>query len=43
MAISAIVFGLFTIVFGIFGPDQEVHAFHNAPVASLLLVLSAPC
>jgi hypothetical protein len=42
MAISAIVFGLFTIVFGIVSPAQEVHAFHNAVVASLLLVLSAP-
>jgi hypothetical protein len=35
-------FGLFTIVFGIIGPDQEIHAVHNAVVASLLLVLTAP-
>src|ERR671932_1081153 len=41
-AISAIAFGLFTIVFGLVSPVQEVHAFHNAVVASLLLVLSAP-
>ena len=42
MAISAIGFGLFTIVFGIVNPAQEPHAFHNAVVASLLLILSAP-
>jgi hypothetical protein len=42
MAASAIVFGLLTVVFGVVGPEQEVHAFHNAVVASLLLVLSAP-
>ena len=42
MAASAITFGLLTVVFGIVGPEQEVHAFHNAVVASLLLVLSAP-
>jgi hypothetical protein len=35
-------FGLFTIVFGIVGPDQEIHAVHNAIVASLLIVLTAP-
>ena len=42
MAMSAMVFGAFTIVFGIVGPDQQVHSFHNAVVAALLLVLSAP-
>jgi hypothetical protein len=42
MAVSAIAFGLVTVVFGIVGPEQEVHAFHNAVVAALLLVLSAP-
>src|SRR5215207_1576609 len=42
MAMAAIAFGLLTIVFGMVGPEQEVHAFHNAVVASLLLVLSAP-
>jgi hypothetical protein len=42
MAVSAIGFGLFTAVFGIVSPQQEVHAFHSAVVASLLLVLSAP-
>ena len=30
------------IVFGIVGPDQEPHAFHNAIVAALLIVISAP-
>ena len=35
-------FGLFTVVFGIVGPDQEIHAVHNAIVASLLIVLTAP-
>lgn len=41
-AASGIAFGLFTIVFGIVGPDQEIHAVHNAVVASLLIVLTAP-
>jgi hypothetical protein len=39
---SGTAFGLFTIVFGIVGPDQEIHAVHNAVVASLLLVLTVP-
>ena len=42
MAVSAIGFGLFTVVFGFVGPAQQPHAFHNAMVASLLAVLSAP-
>ena len=42
MAIAAVGFGLFTAVFGLVNPDQEPHAFHNAVVASLLIVLSAP-
>ena len=42
LAASGVAFGLFTIVFGIVGPDQEIHAVHNAVVASLLLVLTAP-
>lgn len=42
MAVSAVGFGLFTAVFGIVSPDQEPHAVHNAVVASLLIVLSAP-
>jgi hypothetical protein len=42
LAAVGVVFGLFTIVFGIVGPDQEIHAVHNAVVASLLLVLTAP-
>lgn len=42
MAASAVAFGLFTSVFGVVGPGQEIHALHNAIVASLLLVLSAP-
>lgn len=42
MAVSAVLFGLFTAVFGIVGEGQEIHAFHNTIVASLLLVLSAP-
>ena len=42
LAISGVAFGLFTIVFGIVGPDQEIHAVHNAVVASLLIVLTAP-
>jgi hypothetical protein len=42
LAASGVAFGLFTIVFGIVGPDQEIHAVHNAIVASLLIVLTAP-
>jgi len=42
MAVSALGFGLFTIVFGMISPAQEIHAIHNAVVASLLIVLSAP-
>ena len=42
LAISGVAFGLFTIAFGIVGPDQEIHAVHNAVVASLLIVLTAP-
>jgi len=42
MAASAVAFGLFTIVFGIVSPEQEIHAIHNVVVASLLIVLSAP-
>jgi hypothetical protein len=42
MVASAVGFGLFTIVFGILSPAQEIHAIHNAVVGSLLLVLSAP-
>ncbi len=42
MAASAVAFGLFTAVFAIVGEEQEIHAFHNVAVATLLLVLSAP-
>jgi hypothetical protein len=42
MAVGAIGFGLFTVVFGLLSPSQELHAFHNPIVASLLIVLSAP-
>ena len=42
MAWSAIAFGLATAAFAVLGEGQEVHAFHNAVVAALLLVLSAP-
>lgn len=42
MAVGAIGFGLFTVVFGLLNPAQEPHAFHNPIVASLLIVLSAP-
>jgi hypothetical protein len=42
MAGSAVVFGLATVAFAVADPAQEVHALHNAVVAALLLVLSAP-
>ncbi len=42
MAISAIAFGLFTAIFAIVDEAQEIHAVHNAVVAALLMVISAP-
>ncbi len=42
MALSGAAFGLFTIVFGIVSPAQEPHAFHNAIVAALLIVVAVP-
>lgn len=39
---SAVVFGAFTIVFGVVAASQRIHGFHNVVVAALLLVLSAP-
>jgi hypothetical protein len=42
MAVFGIGFGLLTIAFGILSPEQEPHAFHNAVVAALLIVISAP-
>ena len=42
LTVSGVGFGLFTIVFGVIGPDQEIHAVHNAVVASLLIILTAP-
>jgi hypothetical protein len=35
-------FSLFTIVFGIVGPNQEIHAVHNAIVVALISVLTVP-
>jgi len=42
LTVSGVAFGLFTIVFGVIGPDQETHAVRNAVVASLLLIVTAP-
>lgn len=42
MAVGAVAFGLFTVVLGVLDPAQQPHAFHNALVASLLLIISAP-
>jgi hypothetical protein len=42
MAVAAVGGGVFTAVFGIVNPAQAPHAFHNAVVAALLIVLSAP-
>ena len=42
MAVSAVAFGIVTLVVGVVVPAQVPHAFHNVIVASLLLVLSAP-
>jgi hypothetical protein len=42
MAVAAILFGLFTAVFAFIGERQEQHAVHNAVIAALLLVISAP-
>ena len=42
MAGSAVLFGVFTVVFGVVAESQQIHGFHNAVVSALLLVLSAP-
>ena len=42
MAVSAVAFGIVTLVVGVVVPAQAPHAFHNVIVASLLVVLSAP-
>ena len=42
MAMSALAFGLFTAVLGIVSESQAIHGFHNAVVATLLVVISAP-
>jgi hypothetical protein len=42
LTVSGVAFGLFTIVFGLVGPDQEIHAVHNVVVAALLIILTAP-
>jgi hypothetical protein len=39
---SGVGFTLFTIVFGIVGPNQEIHAVHNAIVSALIVVLTVP-
>lgn len=41
MAVSGMAFGLFTAVFGVVSESQAIHGFHNAVVATLLVVLSA--
>jgi hypothetical protein len=41
LAVTGLGFGLFTAVFGIISEAQRVHAFHNAVVATLLVVLTA--
>ena len=42
MAVSAVGFGVVTVVVGILVPAQAPHAYHNVIVASLLLIVSAP-
>jgi hypothetical protein len=42
MAVSAVGFGIVTVVVGLLVPAQAPHAFHNVIVASLLLIVSAP-
>lgn len=41
LAVAGLGFGLFTAVFGIISEAQRIHAFHNAVVATLLIVLTA--
>ena len=41
MSVGGVAFGLFMVA-GIFPESQRIHAFHNAVVGTLLLVLSAP-
>ena len=42
LVVTGIGFSLFTIVFGLVGPNQEIHAVHNAIVVSLIAVLTVP-
>ena len=42
LAVSAVAFGLVTVVLGIILPEQAPHAWHNAMVATLLIVVAAP-
>ena len=39
---TGIGFSLFTIVFGVVVPNQEIHAVHNAVVVALISVLTVP-
>ena len=41
LAVTGLGFGLFTAVFGIISEAQRIHAFHNAVVATLLVILTA--
>ena len=42
LIVTGVGFSLFTLVFGIVGPNQEVHAVHNAIVVALISVLTVP-
>jgi hypothetical protein len=42
LVVGGVGFSLFTIVFGIVGPNQEIHAVHNAVVVALISVLTVP-
>ena len=42
LVVTGIGFSLFTILFAFVGPNQEIHAVHNAIVVSLIAVLTVP-
>lgn len=42
LIVTGVGFTLFTVVFGVVGPDQEIHAVHNAVVSALIVVLTVP-
>ncbi|MGH2418266.1 MAG: hypothetical protein ACRDFY_08015 [Candidatus Limnocylindria bacterium] len=42
LIVGGVGFSIFTVAFGFVGPNQQIHAVHNAVVASLISVLTVP-